>query len=85
MTEPKAWHCPNCCAYHAPHVDTCPKPKPAVNLGGQHSSYGQSMNTSQYQEMLRNAQQAQNIAAGQLLGDQRVGVSIGANFTGDQG
>lgn len=24
--ERKAWHCPACNAYHAPHCDTCPVP-----------------------------------------------------------
>lgn len=42
MTEPKAWHCPNCNAYHAPHVDTCPKPKTAsgsLGPGGQFDAF----------------------------------------------
>lgn len=63
MTEPKAWHCPSCNAYHAPHVDTCPKPKPPVNLGGQHS-YGQALASAatnpNFVDLLH-ARQAQNI------------------------
>lgn len=36
---PTAWHCPACNAYHAPHVDTCPKATQAqlrgpATLGG---------------------------------------------------
>lgn len=27
----EAWFCPACKAYHAPHVETCPKPVDAVS------------------------------------------------------
>ena len=32
MTDRKPWHCPSCNAYHGPHVDTCPKPMPAMSV-----------------------------------------------------
>lgn len=61
MTEPKAWHCPNCNAYHAPHVETCPKPKAdAFPLEGYQQRQANFAATGQNWEALWNAQQASN-------------------------
>lgn len=46
MTEPKAWHCPACNAYHAPHVDTCPNPAQVAIIPSVFTPDTQAMNTA---------------------------------------
>lgn len=43
MTERKAWHCPSCNRYHAPHVETCPgsKTHPAFQFRPFHPKPGE--------------------------------------------
>lgn len=83
MTEPKAWHCPNCNAYHAPHVDTCPKPKAAAGSLSEQLRERDAFSLEEIQK--RHAEQfygqkaARNYA--DILGDQRIGVTVGSAGT----